>query len=593
MSQRMREEEIKRSAPGRETSDADPRQRSTNGRLIIGAGGAAVSLPRASIRLRGLLCYRRQLVFISLMLGALLLYVAALDLFQIGTYIDDADYVVLARSIAAGQGYVLGTILGHPPETRQPPGFPLLLSGIAFLFPRNLSPFRLPSLFLTIGSLPIWLVVLKQRLSYTSLLLLFGATITNGQIIGFATNVMAEAPVLFLLPLLFLLVEDLVDPNSNRASIQTVGRISAVILILTGLHLLRSVMIVLLPVTVGYLLMKRRVKIAIVVGVLVLTPFAGWMFYSRSPHLSGNSVTGMSVSTYQLSLVGVNDTPRPTQPPLDQMATLLRPRWVLLSVLFPSSLSLNLVSPDQPRLLTRLLLSTNLPWLPGVVSLIVPLTVLLGLLQQVRRNRSFVEISTICYMAALFLWPYPATRFFHPYTPLLYLYLASGVTLLLDWLRVATFRRKLNRWITVAVLVGLCLMNLRIDAENIVYPPRSYIPDLKLGATWIAEYTPARAVVMSDLAVQRSLYTQREMAALPSTDDDPTYLSTLQRLHVDYVMVAPSLRSTWMDPAYSPQVEELRRKIASHPHWFQLVYTNPEKHVQVYHFTEQIPSSSL
>ena len=48
--------------------------------------------------------------------------------FRVGNYVDDAHYAVLAKSLRTGQGYRTLNLPGQPPETKYPPGFPLLLA---------------------------------------------------------------------------------------------------------------------------------------------------------------------------------------------------------------------------------------------------------------------------------------------------------------------------------------------------------------------------------------------------------------------------------------------------------------------------------
>src|SRR5579859_328930 len=100
----------------------------------------------------------------TLLCSAFWLYFAGLDRFQVGTRFDDARYIILGRALAAGHGYVLNSYPDSPPELKFPPGYPLLLSFVAYWFPASLLAFKIPSLVLTVASLPLWLIVLRRRL---------------------------------------------------------------------------------------------------------------------------------------------------------------------------------------------------------------------------------------------------------------------------------------------------------------------------------------------------------------------------------------------------------------------------------------------
>ncbi len=82
------------------------------------------------------------------MLGALslLIGIAVMDRSPIGAAVDDAMYLILAKSLAAGQGYRSLNLPGQPVNTHFPPGYPAVLSllwRVAPTFPGNLGLFRL------------------------------------------------------------------------------------------------------------------------------------------------------------------------------------------------------------------------------------------------------------------------------------------------------------------------------------------------------------------------------------------------------------------------------------------------------------------
>lgn len=56
------------------------------------------------------------------------LYLYRFDSFQVGTYMDDAQYVVLAKSLVQGPAYGLVSGPGPALPTRFPFGWPLLLA---------------------------------------------------------------------------------------------------------------------------------------------------------------------------------------------------------------------------------------------------------------------------------------------------------------------------------------------------------------------------------------------------------------------------------------------------------------------------------
>lgn len=88
---------------------------------------------------------------------ALALGVFAMNALPIGVFHDDARYLLLARSIAAGTGYRFVLVPGSPAGTHFPPAFPLLLAAIwkvAPGFPANVVLFKLlNAAILAVGAL--------------------------------------------------------------------------------------------------------------------------------------------------------------------------------------------------------------------------------------------------------------------------------------------------------------------------------------------------------------------------------------------------------------------------------------------------------
>ena len=75
-------------------------------------------------------------------------YVACINPASFGLYHDDGIYVVCAKSLATGQGYRIISLPHAPWQTKYPPFYPLLLSGVWRLypdFPANLFPMMLLS----------------------------------------------------------------------------------------------------------------------------------------------------------------------------------------------------------------------------------------------------------------------------------------------------------------------------------------------------------------------------------------------------------------------------------------------------------------
>ncbi|MDQ2668188.1 MAG: hypothetical protein M3Z05_19630 [Gemmatimonadota bacterium] len=95
--------------------------------------------PSSRLKLR----WSRQLVLLGIL--AFAFAVATLDAFPVGAGGDDAMYLVLAKSLATGQGYHSINVPGSPPNTHFPPGYPAVLSvlwRVGPSFPHNVILFK-------------------------------------------------------------------------------------------------------------------------------------------------------------------------------------------------------------------------------------------------------------------------------------------------------------------------------------------------------------------------------------------------------------------------------------------------------------------
>ena len=83
-----------------------------------------------------------------LAIGAIVAIVGAATLltaWPVGVFEDDGIYVILAKSIATGQGFRYLNLPGRPVAAHYPPGFPLMLSALWTLwpvFPANVTLFK-------------------------------------------------------------------------------------------------------------------------------------------------------------------------------------------------------------------------------------------------------------------------------------------------------------------------------------------------------------------------------------------------------------------------------------------------------------------
>ncbi|HZS06821.1 MAG TPA: hypothetical protein VFD58_18440 [Blastocatellia bacterium] len=160
--------------------------------------------------------------------GAFLLAVAVyalrLDRVVGSTYVDDAYYVMLAKALATGQGYMLLNTPSPGIVPIYPPVFPALLS-VAFRispqFPNNLWLLKSVSIVAMLGAGFLTWVYFRRERGTTAVLALgvAVATVLNPGIVGLVTtSVMSEPVFLFFLMLTLFLIERGVRLSKGKES---------------------------------------------------------------------------------------------------------------------------------------------------------------------------------------------------------------------------------------------------------------------------------------------------------------------------------------------------------------------------------------
>ncbi len=152
--------------------------------------------------------------------------------YAVGSFDDDANYILTARALLAGQGITGHLVSGDVVVAGYPPGFPLLLIPIEWAFHGSFTALRLASAVSYLAVIPLIWHYLGRRGVAVGLRAATVVLIALNPVLGtFSTMVMAETP--FLLCSLLLLVavdrwaasERAVDPTGLAVVILAGGAI--------------------------------------------------------------------------------------------------------------------------------------------------------------------------------------------------------------------------------------------------------------------------------------------------------------------------------------------------------------------------------
>ncbi len=180
---------------------------------------------------------------------------------------DDALYLLLARSLADGQFRDLH-LAGSPPHALYPPGYPALLLLLRALGGERLDLFLAVNIGLSVASLGLTFDLVRRRWSVPVAFLVLVPLAVNNTLVRYAGSLISEPPYLFLSTLaLWLLSRGAVGPRLLA--------LGTAVIVVAGLT--RSVGVVLLAAVVGWLLLERRPRAAIVVGAIGGLFIGGWL----------------------------------------------------------------------------------------------------------------------------------------------------------------------------------------------------------------------------------------------------------------------------------------------------------------------------
>lgn len=158
---------------------------------------------------------------------------AIIDALPVGVAFDDAMYVVLAKSLATGQGYRWLNLPGAPPATHFPPGYPALLAVIWRVFPSfpgNVLAFKAVNAFLLAVAGAMMVVFARRRFGFSPLaaavLSIAGCAVIPALVLS--SSVLSEPLFLAVLVPVLLLGERVVDGERRIRDLVLLGLLAGI-----------------------------------------------------------------------------------------------------------------------------------------------------------------------------------------------------------------------------------------------------------------------------------------------------------------------------------------------------------------------------
>jgi len=479
------------------------------------------------------------------------------DSFQVGAFNDDAHYLVLAESLAHGQGYHLVNFPNSPVESAFPPGWPLLLTPFVYLFGDNLTFLKLLPYCLWLLTIPLIYRYFSRRLTAPYNQMMISLVALSPVLIGTSTMLMSESAYLFFSFVTLNLFDgwnQLTYHKANRWLIVLVGA-GAVYT-----ELIRTVGLALVVAILFCLVVSRRLRPASIFTAVTVIGFFPQVW------LNVQSRGGIVSSGYEAEVFGV-----PASQRFGQVLANLQA--------YESGLISTTLFPPLSRVgISHLGAHALVPALNFLVVLVITFGYV-GSLRKIDVSDVYVAL----YFGALLMFWNPISgsaqaRYIIPVMPFLYAYLLRGFASFAQWIA-----RPAGKWGGVIIIAGvaaIALSFIALDLADWRNPVRNRLTDLSIGTTWIARNTPPTSIIMTPDPVPDYLYARRRTVGYPTVANE--ILDSVQRAQVGYVLIAPKLqapRTTSLEPFVST---DLLPFIISRPDEFRIVFRDPTNNVTVY-----------
>jgi hypothetical protein len=215
--------------------------------------------------------------------GAVVLAIglAIVDRLPVGIVHDDGLYVILAKSLATGQGFRWLQVPGHPAATHFPPGYPLVLALLWLIgpaFPANVVLFKIANaVFLALTAVGTALLAERRfgigRRPAAALAVVACAGIPT---LALSTLVMSEPLYLALLFPTLLLAERVVEAPARARTIVMLALLAA-----AG-TLVRSHGVALIGAVIIVFALRSRVRDAALFAITTLVLLVPWQLWVRA-----------------------------------------------------------------------------------------------------------------------------------------------------------------------------------------------------------------------------------------------------------------------------------------------------------------------
>jgi len=432
---------------------------------------------------------------------------------------DSAQYIILAESIAHGQGYKAVNYPGEPFFYHYPPVFPLLLSPIVYFFGRNLFLMHLLIALLGYASLFILYRIFKKYTEKEIAYIIVVLLATNIVFLSYSAQyILSDIPYLFFSGVALLFSQKYL--NNNRKVVDPAGFMS------------------ILAIITSYF--TRYSGISLFLGLLVI------FFISRGARNTRKSLFILSGFMLFFILWNLKCRLYPGIVPSNlKQFILIDPYRPFLGTIFshPHALVVRFVQGVYYycNICVDVLFFLKLPY---IFSYAMFALIMFGLWVKFREDKSCVfHYYFVIYIIMLALWPYrEGVRFIIGILPFLYFYLLSGISEISHILS-----RKYHRYIVYLTGCIFLVMNVIVFSLNGVKIKRFSEPEnnfIEINK-WMKDNLPSESIIASRKPTITSFYTKDKAVTYPFTPIPEKFWEEIKKKNVQYIVIDEFSRESY------------------------------------------------
>ncbi len=503
----------------------------------------------------------RRIVIPGILIIGVMMGMLRFNDIPVGSFFDDAHYLVLAKSLASGSGYRLINYPTLPVENAFPIGWSLLLTPLAFLFPNSLLLPKLLAFAFWFGGVLLAYRLFSKQLPSPYAQIFLALLAWNPQLIGMAGTVMSESAYLFFSLLTLTLFQLWQDRRGKRPflllSLLLLAAIYTMLIRTIGIAMIGTILIMLL------LALKKQHRTYLLIGggvfLLILTPIL-WVNIR-----SGDSLLFSSLYSQHIIYV------------IDNLGTFLR-FWEHGTAVSTETIANAVV----PLFGIQAIITLLTPPVMRMFSIALLIVIAIGWGISVKKMPAQAAY-VLLYVAIFYVWivyiDNVQPRIALPLIPFFTFYIVQATIKGMQWLlRVdANKSQRLSMILLGSLLAILVVHNVYVWQQ----PTRDRIIDMSVGTTWIKNNTPADALVLTANAVPDYLYMQRQTINYPNSEAD--YAQVIEGNGIDYILIHPSLEFSFDTKQLNSRANTLLAYLNAHANQYEIVFQNPIQNVWVFH----------